>query len=316
MPGLAPGVYPAAVTPFDDKGRVDMPGVARLLSWYEAAGCKGAVLAGTNGEGPSLSAVEKRDLIQGAMPLRGKLELILGIATPSLDEAVWLTRRAHEAGAAAVLVMAPFYFRDAGEDGIAAWFLQLMDKSPLPVLVYNFPQKTGITIGPELMARLSEHERFTGLKDSSGSRENLAGYRDALQSRSAGALMFVGNEELLVEALDAGWTGTISGAANVIPNWLTKIIESYTGDRARAEVKFELVLPCISALRSYKQPALNKALLAALGVIPRPDVRAPLTPTQPDEVAKVRAVLEERLGMQFGEPSRNLTPVYGCLEPP
>src|SRR5688572_23691682 len=98
---LKPGVYPAAVTPFDEKGRVDMAGMARLLAWFEANGCVGAVLAGTNGEGPSLSATEKRDLIQHAVPLRGKLDLVLGIATPSLDEAIWLTRRAEEAGAVA-----------------------------------------------------------------------------------------------------------------------------------------------------------------------------------------------------------------------
>src|SRR5436305_4424299 len=112
---LERGIYPAAVTPFDEKGRVDILCVARLLAWFEAAGCKGAVLAGTNGEGPSLSATEKRDLIREAIPLRGKLDIILGIATSSLEEAVWSCNQAQNAGAVAALVMPPSYFREATE---------------------------------------------------------------------------------------------------------------------------------------------------------------------------------------------------------
>ena len=298
---LKPGVYPASVTPFDEKGRVDMAGVARLLAWFESNGCVGAVLAGTNGEGPSLSATEKRDLIIAAAPLRGKLDLILGIATPSLDEATWLTRRAEDAGAAAVLVMAPFYFRDAEESGIEEWFAKVLDSSPLPVLVYNFPQKTGVTISPELMGRLSVHKGFAGLKDSSGAVENITAYSGAVAGRD----LFVGNEELLIDALDAGWTGTISGAANVLPMWLSQIVAEYNEHRTagakitreNVEAKFELALPCITALRSHKQPALNKTLLHRLGVLPRPDVRAPLTPTDPAAVDQVANLLRERLGL-------------------
>src|SRR4051812_46324331 len=111
------GCYPAAVTPFREDGEVDQPGMARLLAWFESQGCAGAVLAGTNGEGPSLSAVEKRDLLRAMLPMRGKLELILGVATPSLSEAIWSCRQVAKAGATAALVMAPGYFREASEDG-------------------------------------------------------------------------------------------------------------------------------------------------------------------------------------------------------
>src|SRR4051812_1946026 len=106
---LERGIYPAAVTPFDEKGRVDILCVARLLAWFESNGCKGAVLAGTNGEGPSLSPVEKRDLLRDAMPLRGTLDLILGIATSSSDEAIWLCKQAGAVGAKAILLMPPYY---------------------------------------------------------------------------------------------------------------------------------------------------------------------------------------------------------------
>ena len=268
------GVYPAAVTPFDEKGAVDYAGMARLLAWFASNGCTGAVIAGTNGEGPSLSGPEKRELIRATVPIAEKLglEIVLGVASNSLDEAVWLCKQARDAGCSTVLLMAPGYFREAGEEGVEAWFRHVLDRSPVDILVYNFPKRTGITITPELMGRLATHERMSGLKDSSGSRENLLGYAEA----APGRLMYVGDETLLAAALQAGWTGTISGAANVLPMWLSQIVAEWDQNQESAETKFELILPAIQALRGQSQPAANKALLARLGVLDGDRLRLPL----------------------------------------
>ena len=268
------GVYPAAVTPFNAKGEIDFAGIAKLMAWYKSGGCTGVVLAGTNGEGPSLSAVEKRDLVKGAVPLADGLEVVLGIATPSLDEAVWLCRQAHLAGAVAALVMPPGFFRDVSEEGIANWFGAVLDKSPIPVLVYNFPQRTGITVPASTMARLSNHEKFLGLKDSSGDADNMSAYAAALDGTDK--CLFVGDETLLIHALKHGWTGSISGAANLLPGWLTQIVAEWVSDRESAEAKFELVLPTLKAIRTCPQPAANKRILFELGVLESADVRLPL----------------------------------------
>ena len=247
--------------------------MARLAAWFESRGCAGVVIAGTNGEGPSLSAIEKRDLLRAMMPVRGKLDLILGVATPSLSEAVWSCKQAAKIGASAALVMAPGYFREATEEGIHDWFVRLMDEAGLPVIVYNFPQRTGVTITPDLMARLASHERMAGAKDSSGSRENLGGYAAALPGKA----LFVGNETLLTEALRAGWSGTISGAANILANWLSQIVALWLADDLeQAEVKFRLIHPALEAIRKSPQPATNKAVLARLGVLDSGRVRLPL----------------------------------------
>lgn len=277
-------VMPASVTPFDANGRVDLPGVARLLAHFRASGCDGVVLAGTNGEGPSLSAVEKRDLVRAAVPLAPGLSIVLGIATPSLDEAIWLSQQAAKAGASAGLVMPPAYFREASEEGLAAWFEALLDASPLPLLFYNLPQRTGIRLTPELLARLNRHEHALGLKDSSGEAGNLAPYAQAMP----GKRLFVGDETLLMEALAAGWTGTISGAANVVPNWLAEILRDEGESRA---TKFAYLLPALQALRGKGQPALNKALLHELGIVERPDLRLPLLPLDPAVVQEVKQEL-------------------------
>jgi 4-hydroxy-tetrahydrodipicolinate synthase len=259
--------------------------MARLLARFESEGCKGVVLAGTNGEGPSLSAVEKRDLVRAMMPVRGNLEIIAGVATPSLDEAIWLCNQAAKDGAAAALVMAPGYFREATEDGIALWFEALMDAIRIPVLVYNFPQRTGITLSADLIHRLSGHAGFAGLKDSSGNRDNLADYRSAVGSEP---VLFVGNETLLLEALAGGWTGTISGASNVVARWLVQVILE-SGDARTA--KFSLLLPVLEAIRRSPQPASHKAVLQQLGILDCGDLRLPLQAAPESAVSDVREAL-------------------------
>lgn len=282
---LSHGVYPAAVTPMDDQGQVDEASVARLLAYFEAAGCRGVVLAGTNGEGPSLSAYEKRDLLRTAERCKGRLDLILGIATPSLDEAKWSCQQAAKNGASAVLVMPPSYFRSATEKGVAAWFYRLADESPCPIIAYNFPKMTGFTMSAAFVADLAGHERIVGFKDSSGERANIEAYRRAVPE---GKNLFVGDETLLLETLQAGWTGTISGAANCVPQWLAKVVADLD------EAKFKILLPVIQAIRAQRQPAANKAVLHALGVIASPSPRLPLEPENPAEVLQA---LEEHLGI-------------------
>jgi 4-hydroxy-tetrahydrodipicolinate synthase len=289
---LPPGVYPASVTPFGHDGRVDGPSVARLMAWFEAAGCAGVVLAGTNGEGPSLSAVEKRDLLRVANDWRGGLKLVLGIATPSLTEAEWLCQQAGKNGADAVLVMPPGYFRSVTQDAVALWFEALADGSPVPLVAYNYPKMTGVTLEPETVTRLAAHGRIIGVKDSSGERGNLATYRRAVPE---GKSLLVGDETLLIEALQAGWTGSISGAANVVPTWISRIVRSWcSGDHRDAEVAFAAVLPAIQAVRSSPQPAANKAVLAEIGVIADPRPRLPLEPVDGGSLA---STIERAVGL-------------------
>lgn len=283
------GVYPASVTPFDEKGEIDFASISKLMAWFKAGGCPGIVLAGTNGEGPSLSALEKRDLVKGAVGLADGLEVILGVATPSLDEAVWLCKQSGSAGAHAVLLMPPAFFRDASVDGISMWFEAVFDKSPIPVLVYNLPQRTGITIPAETMARLSRHEKMLGLKDSSGNPENLAAYAQALSG--SGKSMFIGDETLLVPALSAGWTGAISGAANVLPGWISQIVTEWAIDRESAENKAALIEPALRAIRSCSQPAANKRMLFELGVLPSAEVRLPLISPTSEQINAALALV-------------------------
>lgn len=264
-------VLPAAVTPFNERGRIDDLSVAKLLAHFEAQGCDGVVLAGTNGEGPSLSAVEKRDLLEIAQGCSGTLKRVLGTNSSSLDENIWLSKQAARFGAWAMLVMPPSYFKEVSSAGIIQWYRALLDASPVPIIAYHFPKRTSVPLPPELMRDLADHPNLLGLKDSSGEGKH-AEYREVLPDHQ----LFVGDERCLLNALRCGWTGTISGVANVMAGSLVSIVRDWKVAPESAEVKFALALPEIERRRALSQPMAHKCELARLGVIARDDVRLPL----------------------------------------
>lgn len=285
------GVLPACVTPFDENGQIDGVSLARLITYFRACGCSGVVVAGTNGEGPSLSAVEKRDLLRLAVSLSDGLPVILGIATPSLPEATWLCEQAGKSGAAGILVMAPGYFRNATERGVVRWMLELASASPVPMIAYNYPKFTGFTFTDSVVAELARHSNIVGFKDSSGDRDNLKMFRQAAPE----ADLLVGDETLLMDALQAGWHGSISGAANLVPHWLVKVVDAFKIDVNKGDIAFEVIKPVINEIRRGSQPAANKAVLAEWGLISRPDVRLPL---EVGDGISLLETLQDRLGMK------------------
>jgi 4-hydroxy-tetrahydrodipicolinate synthase len=291
---LTRGIYAASVTALDPEGRRDPSGQARLLAHFAASGLQGVVLGGTNGEGPSLSAVDKRDLVRESIAGAAGLRLIAGLASNSLSEAIWLSQQAVKSGAAACLSTAPGYFREASLIGVRDWFLRLMDASPLPVLVYNFPKRVGIELDASFLAGLADHPNFAGAKDSSGQAENLVSYREAV---GPGPLLFVGDETLLEAAFDAGWSGSISGAANSVAPWLASAWAGFESGDASARIRFALLREVIQGLRGLPNPGVHKAVLHGLGVLPLPTLALPLVPPTDEQVSTAWNALG-RLGIR------------------
>lgn len=248
-----------------------------MLRRFEQAGCVGIVLAGTNGEGPSLSGSEKLGLLRVAKSMSA-LDFILGVASASASEAAELCHGAKEEGAVAALVMPPSYFREAREEGLEAWFRLVLDASPLPLLLYNLPQRTGIALSPSLLSRLSGHPNCAGAKDSSGELANLEAFRAAMPGKA----LFVGDETLLYPALESGWSGTISGAANLVADRLVQVVREFALDRAAARSSFEALRDTLKSIRSHPQPATHKSALHAAGLLTSPMVLPPLLPIEPD----------------------------------
>jgi dihydrodipicolinate synthase/N-acetylneuraminate lyase len=147
---------------------IDAPYFVRLLAHFEAHGAQGVVVAGSTGEGPSLSAPEKVQLYELAVQAKGRLQIVAGVLSCSLDEAFYLARQAAKAGCDALMVAPPFYY-PARLEGLIAFYRAVLDASRLPVILYNIPQRTRVKLTPALVDALLEHPNLHGVKDSSGS---------------------------------------------------------------------------------------------------------------------------------------------------
>lgn len=264
MEPLKAGVHVASITPFTAAGAVDAPVFARLLAHFEAHGAQGAVVAGSTGEGPSLSAPEKVQLYELAAASKGKLQITAGILVCSLDEALYLARQAHKAGCDAIMVAPPFYY-PASLEGQIAFFRAVLDASRLPVVLYNIPQRTRVKITPALVDALIDHPNLIGIKDSSGSPRSLAQF-----ARYAPRLrLWVGEEKLLTRCLQRGGAGTISGLANVYLPRLVRLYEAFQRGENCSGLQ-TLVDTAADVVDAFPAPANFKHLLTHFGFPPSP----------------------------------------------
>ena len=232
MPSQHPlaGVYAAAVTPLHDS-TLDLDSVPALLSFLASRGCHGAVLFGTTGEGPSFSPAEREMLMWAARRARESLpgfRLIAGTGTPSLSETIDLTRLAFEVGCDAVLVVPPYYFRKATDNGLFLWFREVIEKA-VPsdgfLLGYHFPNVAGIGFSMDLLARLKDGfpSQFAGIKDSSHDADLACRLGEHFGSDLA---VFTGTDSYLQLAMQNKAAGCITAPANILSPGLREVWDS------------------------------------------------------------------------------------------
>ena len=174
------GILPPITTPFDSGGAVDLGALAANVERYNEFGLTGYVAFGSNGEAVHLTTAERSRVVEilrrTAAP--GRL-VIAGVNEQSTVAAIEATRGAAGAGADAVLVITPYFYRSAmTQDVLRGFFADVAGASPLPILAYNIPQNTGVAVAPTTLADLAGHDRIAGVKDSSG---NLAALSDTLR---------------------------------------------------------------------------------------------------------------------------------------
>ncbi|HLY01498.1 MAG TPA: dihydrodipicolinate synthase family protein [Candidatus Cybelea sp.] len=228
------GIWAAALTPVT----ADLqPDAAKAIPYYRELlenGCDGINVLGTTGEAMSFGAGQRerymRALASSGLPMQ---RLMAGTGAASLEDAVALTGAALDCGFAAALIMPPFFYRDAPDDGIAAFFEALIaavKPPPKSLLLYNFPRMTGITLHPGLADRLitAAGDRIFGMKDSS----NDARLQAEIVARRPGVSIFPGSESDLAEAKRRGAAGCISGSVALWPQLAKSVFEK--GDEAQA----------------------------------------------------------------------------------
>ncbi len=227
------GAYAPVPTPLDGDLRLDRRAFEGHLGWLSAEGLDGALVLGTNGEFASLSLAERLEVAAAAADFGGALKLLLNVGACALPEAVALAEAADRLGYVALLCPPPFYFRSAPVAGLSAFFRTLMGSSALPLLLYHIPQNTGVPVSDALLDALGDHPRLVGVKDSSGSTEELV----RLAARFAGGAYLVGHDTLVSAALAAGGAGSISAAASVAPTLVAAAGRDPANQRRLDEVR-------------------------------------------------------------------------------
>ncbi len=217
-PPLFAGINAAALTPFDADLAVDLDRLAAHCRFLLAEGADHLAVLGTTGEANSLGVDERLGLLEGLVARGIPPECLLpGTGTPAITDTVALTRRAAELGCRGVLMLPPFFYKNPSEDGLFAWFAEVITRLPAApaILLYHFPQQSAVPFGLALIARLRQAFPgiVRGIKDSSGDFANMLAVLEAFGAD--GFEVYAGDDSLLLGLLRAGGAGSISAAANV-----------------------------------------------------------------------------------------------------
>lgn len=298
MPAAATlrGVWPAALTPFDDRLAVDVPRLVRHCRRLLELGCRGISLFGTTGEGTALSAEERMAALEAVIAAGIPADRIIpAVGCCDVPTTVALSAHAALLGVAGVLALPPFYPKDLREAGLYRHFASVIERlgaTPrlrVPkVCLYNFPFHTGVTLSPKFVRRLAD--AFPGvvvaIKDSSADWPLSSAYLDALPDLD----VFVGDENSILRALGKNGAGTISGMANIMAPTLISLVE---GPRASAADIDGIVHKVVGAMDGRPFIATIKAAIAALaGDTGWLHVRAPLEAAPAGVGASVLAALK------------------------
>ncbi len=273
---LFKGVATALITPLNEKG-VDYDKFEKLIEWQIEEGINALVIAGTTGEGSTLTDKEHRDVIKFSVDkVNGRVPVIAGTGSNDTDYAVSLTKFSSDIGADGMLVVTPYYNK-ATQNGLVTMFNKIADNSEKPVILYNVPSRTGINILPETCERLAQHKNITAIKEASGNISQIA----EIASRTYGALdIYSGNDDQIVPVLSLGGIGVISVLSNVLPKKTVEICDSYFSGNTTLSTKLQLeLLPLINALFSEVNPIPVKSAMAKMGFCDN-YLRLPLTPME------------------------------------
>ena len=267
---------------------VDYDAFGRLIDWQIEQGINGLVVAGTTGEGSTLSDEEHREVLAYAVKrINGRVPCIAGTGSNDTAYAIELTQYACSIGCDAMLVVTPYYNK-ATQKGLVKMFNAIADASTKPIIVYNIPSRTGVNIEPATFVELAKHPRIAAIKEASG---NLSKMVEEFALLDGSLDIYSGNDDQIVPTLSMGGKGVISVLSNIMPKETVAMCDAFfAGDVATAAKMQCKYLPLIQALFCEVNPIPVKAALAAMGRM-EGVIRLPLTEMEEDHQEKMISIM-------------------------
>ncbi len=282
------GAFTALVTPFKN-GKVDVEALEGLVEFQIRQGINGLVPCGTTGETPALSEEEDRIVVETVVRVaNGRVPIVAGTGSNSTGMAIKYTKMAEKAGADGSLQVAPYYNKPT-QEGLYRHFAAIAESTSLPLVLYNIPGRTSVTISAETIARLAEIPNIVGVKDSTLSMNMVSDMR-----RLCGEDFDIlsGDDPMVLPLMALGGTGVISVASNVAPAAVSDMVRALnSGDFERGrELHYEL-LPLFRALFLETNPIPVKAAASLLGLC-SDEMRLPLVPMSGENLRRLQEVME------------------------
>lgn len=277
------GSMVALVTPFRN-GKVDEKALKELVEFQIRNGTSGLVPCGTTGESATLSYDEHDRVIEAAVQAAGgRVPVIAGTGANSTEEAIMLTKHAKKAGAAASLQVSPYYNRPT-QKGLYLHFRAIAEAVDIPIILYNIASRTGVNIEPETFARLAEIRNIVGVKEASGSLEQMSRIRKVTPKSF---LLISGDDALTLPVMSIGGVGVISVVANIAPRDVADLCAAFEkGEVAKAQELHYKLLNLVKAMFIETNPIPVKTAMGLMKMID-PALRLPMCEMQPENREKL-----------------------------
>lgn len=283
------GCGTALITPFKN-GAIDYASFDRIIEEQIEGGVDALIAAGTTGEPATMTWEEHLAVIKHvAKRANGRVPVIAGTGSNATSEAIEAAKACRDSGAAAQLVVTPYYNKTS-QAGLIAHYMAIADSDTLPVIVYNVPSRTGINIEPMTLKAICEHPQVVAVKEANG---DVPQALEKLRLCGEDAVFYSGNDDLIAPLMACGYQGVISVLSNVMPretaDMAHMLLRGETSQAAALQLKY---LPFIKALFSETSPIPCKAAMAMMGKCEE-ELRLPLVPMQAATRAKMESVMKE-----------------------
>lgn len=279
------GAGTALITPMNEQG-VDYENFGRLIDWQIEEGIDALIIAGTSGEGSTLSDRDHKEVVKFAVERADRrVPVVAGTGSNDTAYGLQLTRACCEYGVDGVLVVTPYYNKTT-QDGLVRLYYEYADAATAPVILYNVPSRTGINITPETYERLAEHENIVAVKEASGNISQIA----EIKARTGDTLdMYSGNDDQIIPLMSVGGIGVISVLSNLLPRQTHEMCMAYLNGDTKKAMEMQLqYFDLIKALFCEVNPIPVKAAMSYMGFCEN-YVRSPLYPMEGANAERLRA---------------------------
>ena len=282
------GAGVAIVTPFTETG-INFQELGRMIEDQIANGTDAIIITGTTGESAAMTDEEHRAAIKFAVEqVKGRVPVVAGTGSNETAYAVQLTEYAEKVGADAALVVTPYYNK-CTQNGLIRHYTMIADHVGIPLILYDVPSRTGVSIKTGTYAKLSKHPRIAAVKEANGDLSAILRLRKACGDNLD---VYSGNDDQIVPILSLGGKGVISVLSNVAPRQTHDICQLYFDGKVQEAAKLQIdYADLIDALFCEVNPIPVKAAMRLLGYNAGP-LRMPLTDPEPDHLEQIRAALK------------------------